>query len=156
MTDIKATKPEEKNRMRGKGKMKIVKRQRVNNKELKEELLKYIESEKKNGKDKGIATDRLGEIFMDLVENYATKKNFSSYSYLEEMKSRAILFLLKYSKSFKPEKSDNAFAYCTQIVKNAFIQVIKKEKKHAEMKKAYVEKYYHEKNWLKREDHLLP
>ena len=144
-------------RVRGKGKIKIVKRQKVNNKELTEELIKF----KATGAPSKVhsdytASERLGEIFMDLVENFATKKNFSSYSYLEEMKSRAIQFLLMYSKSFNPEKSNNAFAYCTQIVKNAFIQVIKKEKKRQEGKKAYIEKYYNEKSWLKKSDDLLP
>jgi len=102
----------------------------------------------------GQASDRLGEIFLDLVENYATKSNFSGYTYLEEMKSRAIFFLLRYSPSFKPEKSNNAFSYCTQIVKNAFIQVIKKEKKRTESKKKYVEDYYRNKDFSKKEDDL--
>jgi DNA-directed RNA polymerase specialized sigma subunit len=135
------------NRKRGRGKIKIIKRQHVDNHELRDELLAFIKC--------GIATERLGEIFINLVDNYATKSNFSGYSYLEEMKSRAIFFLLRYSKSFKPEKSDNAFAYCTQIVKNAFIQVIKKEKKHAETKRIIAEKYYKEKDYMKKDDTLI-
>jgi DNA-directed RNA polymerase specialized sigma subunit len=135
------------NRKRGRGKIKIIKRPHVNNKELKEELINY----KKTGK----ASERLGEIFIDLVDNFATKSNFSGYSYLEEMKSRAIFFLLMYSRSFNPEKSDNAFAYSTQIVKNAFIQVIKKEKKHAETKRAFAEKYIKEKDFSKKDDQLI-
>lgn len=135
------------NRKRGRGKIKIIKRQHVNNKELREQLLMFI--------DTGKATERLGEIFIDLVDNYATKSNFSGYSYLEEMKSRAIFFLLKYSHSFNPLKSENAFAYCTQIVKNAFIQVIKKEKKHAETKRVLAEKYYKDQDYLKKPDQLI-
>lgn len=129
----------EKNRTRGRGKPKIIKRDKVNNGELKTELMEFIKT--------GIASERLGQIFIDLVDNYATKASFSGYTFLEEMKSRAIFFLLKYSKSFKPEKSSNAFAYCTEIVKNAFIQVIKKEKKHAETKKAYAEKFFRENDY---------
>lgn len=142
-----AVKDDARNRKRGRGKIKIIKRQRVDNEELKTELLSYIKT--------GKASERLGEIFIDLVDNYATKSNFSGYSYLEEMKSRAIFFLLMYSKSFKPEKSNNAFAYCTQIVKHAFIQVIKKEKKHNETKRALIEKYSKEKNYVKRDDPLI-
>lgn len=137
---------EQRNRVRGKGKIKIIKRQRVDNKELLAELIKF----KKNG----IASERLGEVFLDLVDNYATKSNFSGYSYLEEMKSRAIFFLLLYSKSFNPEKSNNAFAYCTQIVKNAFIQVIKKENKHAETKKNFVEEFFRNVDYAKKEDNI--
>lgn len=138
---------EERNRVRGKGKQKIVKRQRVDNKELVVELVAYIKT--------GNASERLGELFLDLVDNYSTKANFSGYSYLEEMKSRAIFFLLKYSTSFKVEKSNNAFAYCTQIVKNAFIQVIKKENRHIETKKNYVEKFFREVDYLQKKDNLI-
>lgn len=135
---------EQRNRVRGKGKIKIIKRQRVDNKELLAELIKFKKS--------GVASERLGEVFLDLVDNYATKSNFSGYSYLEEMKSRAIFFLLLYSRSFNPDKSNNAFAYCTQIVKNAFIQVIKKENKHAETKKNFVEEFFRNVDYSRKED----
>lgn len=169
------------NRKRGRGKIKIIKRQHVNNKELMAELIKFKETIVEAHDDKeeriqaavdkdlpteeiemlrnedvfGRPSERLGEIFVDLVDNYATKPNFSGYPYLEEMKSRAIFFLIKYSKNFNPEKSNNAFAYCTQIVKNAFIQVIKKEKKHLETKKALAEKYYQERRFGKSENDSL-
>lgn len=135
------------NRVRGKGKIKIVKRQRVDNKELMAELIKF--------KQTGIASERLGEIFLDLVDNYATKSNFSGYSYLEEMKSRAIFFLLSYSKAFDPAKSNNAFAYCTQIAKNAFRQVIIKENRHAETKKKYVEQFFRNVHYDRKDDDLM-
>lgn len=173
--------PLEKNRSRGRGKIKITKRQHVNNKELVEELIKFKESYKeakkehdqrikKAKKDKlpeeeieiikneevfGIPSERLGEIFVNLVDNYATKSNFSGYTYLEEMKSRAIFFLLKYSKNFNPEKSKNAFAYCTQFVYHAFLQVIEKEKKHINTKKSLVEKYYQERKFNQKDDDLI-
>lgn len=152
---VEISKEDPRNRTRGKGKIKIVKRQHVNNEELSKELVAYKESERKHGKGKGIATERLGEIFIDLVDNFATKSNFSGYSFLEEMKSRAIYFLLRYSLSFNPKKSNNAFAYCTQIVKNAFIQVIKKENKHIETKKNYIEKFFREVDYSKKDDELM-
>lgn len=142
------------NRKRGKGKIKIVKRQHVNNDELEKELMIY--------KKTGIASERLGEIFLDLVENYATKSNFSGYSFLEEMKSKAIYFLLMYSKGFDPNKISKrtkqkvrAFAYCTQFIFHAFLQVIKKENKHNESIKGYIDKYFREKNFFKKDDNLI-
>jgi hypothetical protein len=150
-----ASKIDIRNRKRGKGKIKIVKRQHVNSEELKNELIKFKKS--------GMASERLGEIFLDLVENLATKSSFSGYSYLEEMKSKAIFFLLKYSKNYDPDsiskrtnkKVMSSFAYCTQIAINAFIQVIKKETKHNEAVKGYIEKYFREKNFFKKDDILL-
>lgn len=148
MGKITSSQPVEKNRTRGRGgKSRIHKREKVNNAELRQHLVEYIRS--------GKPSERLGEMFICLVDNYATKTNFSGYSFLEEMKGRAIFFLLKYSKSFKIEKSDNAFAYCTQIVKNAFIQVIKTEKKHSETKRAVAEKYIREKDWSKKDETLM-
>lgn len=144
---IENLKVDPRNRKRGKGKIKIIKRQHVDNEELKTELLKY--------KKTNVCSERLGEIFLDLVENYATKSNFSGYSYLDEMKSKAILFLLQYSTGFDPKKSNNAFAYCTQFVYHAFLQVIKKENKHSDAVKGFVEKFFREKNYFKKDDHLL-
>lgn len=122
------TKEQPRDRKRGKGKIKIVKRDHVTKEELEKELMDF--------KKTAICSERLGELFMDLVENLATKTNFSGYSFLEEMKSKAIFFLLKYSKNFNPNKISkrtkqkvSPFAYCTQIAINGFKQVIKKEKK---------------------------
>jgi len=170
-----------KNRRRGRGKIKITKRQLVDNSELVQELVNFrasyekevndhknkIKERKKKGASAteikkleqkeifGTPSERLGEIFVNLVDNFATKTNFSGYTYLEEMKSRAIFFLLKYSKNFDPAKSKNAFAYCTQFVYHAFLQVIKKEKKHIETKKALVEKYYNERHFERKDDDLI-
>lgn len=142
------------NRKRGKGKIKIVKRQHVDNDELEQELINY--------KKTGIASERLGELFLDLVENYATKSNYSGYSYLEEMKSKAIYFLLSYSKGFNPnliskrtKQKVRAFAYCTQFVYHAFLQVIRKENRHEAAIKGYVDKYFREKDFFKKDDNLI-
>lgn len=136
-----------KNRKRGHGKIKLKKRDKVNNDELRTELVAYIES--------GTASERLGELFLALVDNYATLSKFSGYTFLDEMKSRAILFLLKYSTNYNPEVSKNAFSYCTQIAHNAFVQIIKREKKYAQNKKEHAEKMYRERNFFNHKDTLI-
>ncbi len=91
-------------------------------------------------KEKGFASDRLGELWFLHVERCGSTACFKNYTYLEEMKGKALLFLVRYSRSFKPEKAiamgkePNAFAYCTSIIINAFKQVINKEKKHSILK----------------------
>jgi len=96
------------------------------------EVIRYIET--------GRATERLGELFTVHVDKYGSMACFKGYTYLDEMKSQARLFLLKYSKSFDPEystkngKKKNAFSYCTSIIHNAFLQVIIREKKHSSLK----------------------
>lgn len=106
----------------------------------KEEYTKQVIEYKKEGR----ASERLGELFMIHVDHYAASSCFKGYTYLDEMKSQARLFLLKYSKSFKPEyaekmgKKPNAFAYCTSIIHNAFLQVLQREKKHSKLKDAII------------------
>lgn len=135
-------------RKRGRGKIRIIKRNRVDNNELKAELIKFTKS--KN------VSERLGELFVDLVDNLATKNNFSGYSFLEEMKSEAILHLLKYSKAYDPKKSNYAFTYCSQIASRAFIQIIKKEKKRAKSKKEFIEKILRDKNFFTNDSAVIP
>ena len=91
-----------------------------------EELCKFIKT--------GIATERLGELFKMHVDHYASGASFKNYTYIDEMKSDALLFLLKYSKSFDIKKGRDAFAYCTTIIHNAFLQSINREKKHSYIK----------------------
>jgi len=94
--------------------------------EYTEELINYIKT--------GVATDKLGELFKRHVDHYASGASFKNYTYLDEMKSEALLFLLKYSKSFNIKKGRDAFAYCTTIIHNAFLQSINREKKHSYIK----------------------
>jgi hypothetical protein len=101
-------------------------------KEYTDEVIKFVRTE--------TASDRLGELWKLHVDKCASAACFKSYTYLDEMKGQALLFLTKYSKSFDPNrqrldgKTPNAFAYCTTIIHRAFIQVIKKEKKHSILK----------------------
>lgn len=76
----------------------------------------------------------VGECIMMIVERFGRKYQFSSYSYLDEMKSEAIMTCVKYAHNFNPDKSQNAFAYVTQIVSNSFIAIINNEKRLAELK----------------------
>ena len=76
----------------------------------------------------------VGECLMKLVNGYASKVNFAGYTYVDEMKSEALLTCVKYAHNFDPTKSQNAFAYFTQIVHHAFTQVLNKEKSISTMK----------------------
>ena len=104
----------------------------VDKDEYTKEVVDYINN--------GIASERLGELFMIHVDHYASSSCFKGYTYLDEMKSQARLALLKYCKSFKPNygaennKKPNAFAYCTSIIHNTFLQIIQREKRHSKIK----------------------
>lgn len=99
--------------------------QYVKNKDLYNEVVK---SKKQNK-----PTDLLVKQMMLIADNLAKKGNFSGYSYIDDMKSHAYIHMWLGWDKFNP-KYPNAFAYFTQIAKNAFIQYINKEKQHHSMK----------------------
>jgi hypothetical protein len=76
----------------------------------------------------------VGECFMKIVDNYGNKSNFRNYTYLDMMKSEAILTCVKYAHNFNIEKSKNAFAYFTQVVHYCFLQILAKERLQNEIK----------------------
>lgn len=71
----------------------------------------------------------IGECFFKIATNLAKKKNFSSYSYLDDMILDGVERCVKYIHTFKPEKTRNAFAYFTRTIHNSFITRIKLERK---------------------------
>ena len=71
---------------------------------------------------------------MMIAQRLATRPNFSGYMYKEEMISDGIENCLQYIHNFNPEKSQNPFAYFTQIIWYAFLRRISKEKKQMYIK----------------------
>lgn len=81
----------------------------------------------------GRVTPALGRAYKLMVDKIATKGNFSGYSFIEDMKSEALVNLCKaglmFDETFIPANGQlNPFSYWTSCVHNAFIRVIKKEK----------------------------
>lgn len=104
----------------------------VNNKDLLEALIKYKE-ECREAEDAGDplprVPDYIGKCIYQIATRLATKPNFSGYSYKEDMISDGIENCLLYIGNFNPDKSQNPFAYFTQIIWYAFLRRIQKEKK---------------------------
>ena len=77
-------------------------------------------------------TDYIGECFLKIANHLSYRPNFINYTYRDEMISDGIENCLQYVKNFNPEKSNNPFAYFTQIIYYAFLRRIQKEKKQLE------------------------
>jgi hypothetical protein len=109
----------------------------VNGKDLYLAMVAYrekVDKAKLENKPQPIIPDYVGVCFMLICNKLATKPNFIGYSYKDEMIADAIENCVAAAHSFDPDKSNNPFAYFTQIAWNAFIRRIAKEKKQAYIK----------------------
>ena len=109
----------------------------IDNKLFYTEMVKYhtaYQEAKKNDLDRPQVPRYVGECIMLIAQRLATRPNFVGYSYKEEMIGDAIENCLRYLHNFNPEKTNNPFAYFTQIVYNAFLRRIEKEKKQLYIK----------------------
>ena len=79
-------------------------------------------------------SEYIGECIYKIATRLSTKPNFINYSYRDEMICDGIENCLQYINKYDPEKSQNAFAYVTQIIYFAFLRRIHKEKKQAAIK----------------------
>ena len=115
----------------------------VNNKEFLAALIKHrenIEIAEIQGKEKPRIPRYIGECFLKIATHLSFKPNFVNYMFKEDMVSDGIENCVQYIHNFNPEKSQNPFAYFTQIIHYAFLRRIQKEKKQLEIKNKILEK----------------
>lgn len=82
----------------------------------------------------GYLTKQYAQIAMLMTENYAKKPNWRGYSYVEEFKSAGLLRLVQTGLNFDESRSDNPFAYWTQILKNSFVREINVEREQHQIR----------------------
>jgi len=107
-------------------------------KEFKASLQKYYDSD--------VLTDDLAENIKKIAYGLSYNGSFINYSYKDDMIGDALIKMyaaLKYKK-YKFENNSNPFSYFTTIAYHAFINRIKKEKKHHQAITNYKEKVYEE------------
>ena len=95
--------------------------------------LKVQKAEDKK-RTKPMVTNYIGECFLKIANHLSYRPNFINYTYRDDMISDGIENCLQYMRNFNPEKSNNPFAYFTQIIYYAFIRRIQKEKKQQDVK----------------------
>jgi hypothetical protein len=115
----------------------------VNNKEFLEALIVYknkLKIAEEKGLEKPVIPRYIGECFLKIANHLSFKPNFVNYIFKDDMISDGIENCVQYVHNFDPEKSDNPFAYFTQIIYYAFLRRIQKEKKQLEIKNRILEK----------------
>jgi len=110
----------------------------VNSKEFEDEIRNYYNT--------GYITIKLGESLNKIANGLSFAPNFMNYSYKEDMVGDAIvkMFSALKNKKFKIDSGFSPFSYFTTIAFHAFINRIKKEKKHHEVINEYRDKVYTE------------
>jgi hypothetical protein len=129
----------------------------VNNKEFLEALVVYAEkiknsknryyekhgehpTDKQQWEGKPRIPNYIGECFLKIATHLSYKPNFVNYMFRDDMISDGIENCVQYIHNFNPERSQNPFAYFTQIIHFAFLRRIQKEKKQLEIKNKIIER----------------
>jgi len=115
----------------------------VNNKELLEAMVVYRKKcavAKEKGTTPPPISNYLGECFLKIATHLSYKPNFVNYMFREDMIGDGIENCVQYIHNFDPAKSNNPFAYFTQIIYYAFLRRIQKEKKQLEIKTKIIER----------------
>ena len=106
----------------------------INNKDLLRHLIEW-KDEYNAAKAAGTELPRIpkyvGEGILLIAQRFATKGNFSGYSFKEDMIGDGYENCVRYLHNFNPEKSKNPFGYISLIIKNAFVRRIEREAQHS-------------------------
>ena len=116
----------------------------INNADFCKALVEYkesVETAKREHREKPNIPNYIGECFLKIAEGLSHKPNFINYTYRDEMISDGVENCLMYFENFDPSKSNNAFAYFTQIIYYAFLRRIQKEKKQMYVKYKSTEQF---------------
>lgn len=105
----------------------------VDNKKFYEEIVKYKKSVAE-AEAKGLEPPRLsnyiGECIYKIADKLSYKPCFMNYSFRDEMVEDGIENCIMYFKDFDPNKTQNPFAYFTQVIYYAFLRRIAKEERN--------------------------
>jgi DNA-directed RNA polymerase specialized sigma subunit len=113
----------------------------VDNKLFLEAMKEYRKScnkAKREKRNKPPVTDYIGSCFLKIANHLSYRPNFINYTFRDDMISDGIENCLQYLDNFNPEKSNNPFAYFTQIIYYAFVRRIQKEKKQVTIKQKLI------------------
>lgn len=111
----------------------------INNREFYEELCRYHELKVKAleaGEEIPPLTEKIGKAIIQIATRRCNSWNFVGYSdsWKQEMIANAILVATIRGHNFDPSKTNNPFAYFTQICNNAILEQLKAEKRQLYIK----------------------
>lgn len=132
------------------------KRNYVNNAEFLEAMITYkkaIREAEDSGEEAPRIPNYIGECLYQIANRLAYKPNFINYTYRDEMIADGLENAIMCVNNFDPEKSNNPFAYFTQVIWYAFIRRIHKEKKQTYIRHKVLENSVLTDSIVERGDH---
>lgn len=105
----------------------------VDNKKFYAEIVKHREACElalAEGREVPRLPNYIGECIWKIAEKLSYKPCFMNYSFRDEMVDDGIENCIMYFKDFDPNKTQNPFAYFTQIIYYAFLRRISKEERN--------------------------
>ena len=115
----------------------------VDNKKFLEALTEYkvlVNEAEAVGDERPRVPEYVGSCFLLIAQRLSYRPNFMNYTFKDDMISDGIENCLAYIDNFNPEKSNNPFAYFTQIIYYAYLRRIQKEKRQTYIKYKATEK----------------
>ncbi|WDS61235.1 sigma factor for late transcription [Synechococcus phage S-BM3] len=115
----------------------------VNNKQFLEAMIVYrskVVHARENDLPKPRITNYIGECFLKIANHLSYRPNFVNYMFKDDMICDGVENCVQYVDNFDPNKSNNPFAYFTQIIYYAFLRRIQREKKQLEIKNKIIER----------------
>jgi hypothetical protein len=115
----------------------------VDNKKFFQALVEHKERvriAKEQGVEAPPIPNYIGHCISQIAHRLATLAQFANYTFKEDMIGDGIENCILYMHNFDPEKTQNPFAYFTQITYYAFLRRIDKEKRHLYVKNKVLEK----------------
>ena len=105
--------------------------------------------------DHGTITPKLAKMFMMLCQRYSMRSNWRGYTYVDEMRSQALLQLSQIGLQFDESKSQNPFAYYTAAITNSFTRVLNLEKRNQNIRDDLLIEAGQNPSWTRQIEHEM-
>ena len=105
--------------------------------------------------DHGTITNKLAKMFMMLCQRYSMRSNWRGYTYVDEMRSQALLQLSQIGLQFDESKSQNPFAYYTAAITNSFTRVLNLEKRNQNIRDDLLIEAGQNPSWTRQIEHEM-
>ena len=125
---------------------------------LKEVMRSHWEGGFDNGKfntQHGSISNNLAKMYIKLCERYSMRSNWRGYTYVDEMRSHALLQLSQIGLQFNELKSQNPFAYYTAAVTNSFTRVLNLEKRNQNIRDDLLQENGQMPSWTRQIEHEM-